>query len=171
MSANTKLVTNRIRLRCMEDRDQASLFELFNDPDVMKYYSGLKNKRQTREWINWNKRNEKGYGVSLWIAEDKRTGDFLGQCGIVPQQVENQTVMEIGYMFARRHWGNGYAHEAARACLDYGFNERLFGKMTALIDPDNKASIRVAEKIGMLYDRTIIKWNKRIAVYERKSYN
>lgn len=60
MSAKTKLVTDRIRLRCMEDRDHASLLELFNDPDVMKYYSGLKDKRQTREWINWNKRNEKG---------------------------------------------------------------------------------------------------------------
>lgn len=76
MDAETKLVTERIRLRCMEDRDQESLLELFSDPEVMKYYSGLKDKRQTREWIAWNKRNEKGYRVSLWIAEDIQTGDF-----------------------------------------------------------------------------------------------
>lgn len=171
MGAETKLVTERIRLRCMEDRDQESLLELFSDPEVMKYYSGLKDKRQTREWIAWNKRNEKGYRVSLWIAEDIQTGDFLGQCGIVPQQTENETAMEIGYMFARRHWGNGYAQEAAKTCLDYGFKERQYGKIAALIDPDNKASLRVAEKIGMLYSRTIRKWNKPIAVYERKSYN
>lgn len=67
--------------------------------------------------------------------------------------------------------GNGYAQEAAQACLDYGFNDRQFGTIAALIDPNNKASIRVAEKIGMIYDRTIRKWNKPIAVYERKSYN
>ncbi|WP_326491335.1 GNAT family protein [Bacillus subtilis] len=53
----------------------------------------------------------------------------------------------------------------------HGFNERQFGKMTALIDPGNKASIRVAEKIGMHYSKTIRKWNKPIEVYERKSYN
>lgn len=86
MSAKTKLVTDRIRLRCMEDRDQASLFELFSDPDVMKYYSGLKDKRQTREWINWNKRNEKGYGVSLWIAEDIQTGDFWDNAASCPSR-------------------------------------------------------------------------------------
>lgn len=89
----------------------------------------------------------------------------------MPQQTENETAMEIGYMFARRHWGNGYAQEAAKACLDYGFKERQYGKIAALIDPDNIASLRVAEKIGMLYSRTIRKWNKPIAVYERKSYN
>ncbi|MDF4187447.1 GNAT family N-acetyltransferase, partial [Ligilactobacillus salivarius] len=119
----------------------------------------------------WNKRLNTGYGVSLWIAEDKETGAFLGQCGSVPQTVNGNTLMEIGYMFARRHWGNGYAQEAARACLDYGFNERQFGKMTALIDPGNKASIRVAEKIGMHYSQTIRKWNKPIAVSEIKYYN
>lgn len=77
MRAETKLETERIRLRCMEDRDQEALLELFSDPEVMKYYSGLKDKQETREWIAWNKRNEKGYRVSLWIAEDKQSGDFL----------------------------------------------------------------------------------------------
>ncbi|MBV2240766.1 GNAT family N-acetyltransferase [Bacillus inaquosorum] len=135
----------------------------------MKFYSGLKDKRQTREWINWNKRNEKGYGVSLWIAEDIRTGDFGAMRHRAPADRKSDSNGNRLYV-CTPPLGNGYAKEAARACLDYGFNERQFGKMAAMIDPDNKASIRVAEKIGMLYSRTIRKWNKPIAVYERKSY-
>ncbi len=90
MPSETRLTTDRIRLRSMEDRDKEHLLRLFTDKEVMKYYPGVKNERETQEWIAWNKRNEKGYRVSLWIAEDKRTGEFLGQCGIVPQKIGNE---------------------------------------------------------------------------------
>ncbi|KAA6453868.1 GNAT family N-acetyltransferase [Bacillus atrophaeus] len=168
MPSEVRLTTDRIRLRSMEDRDKEHLLRLFTDKEVMKYYPGVKNERETQDWIDWNKRNEKGYRVSLWIAEDKRTGEFLGQCGIVPQKIGHEVYMEIGYMFARRHWGKGYATETARGCLDYGFNACQYGKMIALIDPENTSSIRVAERIGMAYNRTIEKRGKSLCVYERK---
>lgn len=169
--SDTILTTGRIRLRGMHDSDQENLYKLFTDAEVMKYYPSLKSKRETKEWIAWNKRLAKGYGVSLWIAEDKETGRFLGQCGIVPQTVNGSTVMEIGYMFARCHWGRGYATEAAQACLEYGFGKCHYGRMTALIDPNNRASVRVAEKIGMISGQTVEKWGRQLAVYEIKSDN
>ncbi|WP_146737973.1 GNAT family N-acetyltransferase, partial [Bacillus tropicus] len=97
---------------------------------------------------------------------DKETGAFLGQCGIVPQTVNGNTLMEIGYMFARRHWGCGYATEAANACLDYGFHTQQYGRIAALIDPENAASVRVAEKIGMVPGETVTKWERQLTVFD-----
>ncbi|ASF28525.1 MULTISPECIES: GNAT family N-acetyltransferase [Bacillus amyloliquefaciens group] len=165
-SSGTILTTGRIRLRTMRDDDEENLYGLFTDKEVMKYYPSLKSRRETKEWIAWNKRLAKGYGVSLWIAEDKETGAFLGQCGIVPQTVNGTAMMEIGYMFARRHWGCGYATEAAKACLTYGFQTKQYGRIAALIDPENLASVRVAEKIGMAAGETVNKWERQLTVFD-----
>lgn len=165
-SSGTILTTGRIRLRTMRDDDEDNLYGLFTDREVMKYYPSLKSRRETKEWIAWNKRLAAGYGVSLWIAEDKETGAFLGQCGIVPQTVNGNTLMEIGYMFARCRWGCGYATEAANACLDYGFHTQQYGRIAALIDPENAASVRVAEKIGMVPGETVTKWERRLTVFD-----
>lgn len=165
-SSGTILTTGRIRLRTMRDDDEDNLYGLFTDREVMKYYPSLKSRRETKEWIAWNKRLAAGYGVSLWIAEDKVSGAFLGQCGIVPQTISGNTLMEIGYMFAQRRW--------ARLC-DRG-GERLsglrfsyakeYGRIAALIDPENVASVRVAEKIGMVPGETVTKWERRLTVFD-----
>lgn len=64
-SSGTILTTGRIRLRTMRDDDEDNLYGLFTDREVMKYYPSLKSRRETKEWIAWNKRLAAGYGVSL----------------------------------------------------------------------------------------------------------
>lgn len=86
------------------------------------------------DWIDWTLGNYERHGTGLWIVENKGTGEFLGQCGIVPQEVEGVSEMEIGYLFARRAWGNGYATEAAAACKRYGFEELNLQKLVSLTD-------------------------------------
>lgn len=108
------LTTERLTLRNMTKKDVCNLLEIFSDPIAMEYYPSTKDEKQTIEWIAKMLNNYAKHGTGLWIVEHKETGEFLGQCGIVPQEVEGVREMELGYSFARRVWGNGYATEAAK---------------------------------------------------------
>jgi len=162
---NPVLSTERLILRRMTEDDAGKLMEIFSDPVAMKYYPSTKNEDETMEWINWTLKNYDEYGVGLWIVEDKGTGEFLGQCGIVPQEVDGIMEMEIGYLFARRVWGKGYATEAALACKNYGFEQLKLSRIISLPDVNNVPSAKVAERIGMRVMKTINKWGKEVFVY------
>ncbi|GAB3061840.1 GNAT family N-acetyltransferase [Virgibacillus ainsalahensis] len=159
------LSTERLNLRKMRQDDTANLLEIFSDPIAMRYYPSTKNEKETKAWINWNIKNYTSYGTGLWIVEHRETGEFLGQCGIVLQKVDGVIEMEIGYLFKRSVWGNGYATEAALTCKKFGLEKSGLKKMISLIDVNNQPSIRVAERIGMKLEKKIIKWDKEIAVY------
>lgn len=159
------LSTERLNLRKMTRKDAENLMVIFADTVAMKHYPSTKNENETKKWIDWTLNNYTNYGVGLWIVEDKKTGDFLGQCGIVPQEVDGEIEMEIGYLFARHVWGNGYATEAALACKEYGFKKLKKEKMISLIDSANINSIKVAERIGMKMEKVIHKWEKEVLVY------
>jgi RimJ/RimL family protein N-acetyltransferase len=145
--------------------DVDHLMEIFSDPVAMKHYPATKTKEEALDWIDWNMDNYSRYGVGLWIVEDKRTCRFLGQCGIVPQHVNDRIEMEIGYLFIRDAWGNGFATEAALACKHYGFGEMKYPKLISLIDWHNQPSINVAERIGMKRETIVNKWDKDVCVY------
>ncbi|WP_186575839.1 GNAT family N-acetyltransferase [Aquibacillus kalidii] len=157
--------TNRLRLRKMNMRDKENLLKIFSDPETMRYYPNVKDQEETIRWINWTINNYHTFRVGLWIVEDKHTGEFLGQCGVVPQKIDGMVQMEIGYLFIREKWGSGYATEAAKACRDYGFEKLKVDQLVSIIDPANHASVRVAEKIGMKLDKSIIKWGKDLSLY------
>lgn len=159
------LITKRLILRKMNQEDASHLLQIFSDPVAMRYYPSTKNENETREWIDWTLNNYAKYGVGLWIVEDKATGDFLGQCGIVPQEVDGEIIMEIGFLFVRRAWGKGYATEAATACKKFGFEQLNESEMISLVDVHNTPTSKVAERIGMSVKKKINKWEKEILVY------
>ena len=159
------LTTERLQLREMTNGDVQNLMEIFSDPIAMKYYPSTKDEKETIGWIEWTLNNYKKYGVGLWIVEHKETGKFLGQCGIVPQEVDGEIQMEIGYLFVRQEWGKGYATEAAAACKKYGFEQLKLKKIISLPDVHNTPSAKVAERIGMTVEKTIFKWGKEVYVY------
>ncbi|WP_138417947.1 GNAT family N-acetyltransferase [Aquibacillus sediminis] len=169
--SKTVLETERLRLREMDMHDQNDLLQLFQDPMVMKYYPQQKNFEETIRWITWNKNNYRKFHVGLWIVEDKATDQFLGQCGLVPKKVEGVVQMEIGYLFVRKQWGNGYATEAAQACVDYSFRTLQVPTLIVLIDPLNQRSIQVAKKIGMHYEKTVKKWGGDQYIYSMVNPN
>ncbi|MDQ0272803.1 GNAT family N-acetyltransferase [Cytobacillus purgationiresistens] len=168
-----RIVTKRLKFRNMRLDDAANLMEIFTDPEAMKYYPSTKDESRTLEWIEWTLANYANHGVGLWIVEDRETGEFLGQCGIVPQVVDDITQMEIGYLFKRSEWGNGYATEAASACKKYGFETLTLDKIISLPDVENIPSCKVAERIGMKVEKTIFKWGKDVHVYSivKSEYN
>lgn len=147
----------------MEDVDH--LLGIFSDPEAMRFYPAIKDRGETEAWIRWNLASYAEHGFGLWAAILKDSNQFAGECGLVAQQVEGQREVEIGYHFLRRYWGQGLATEAARACRDYGFKVLGLRRLISLIDPNNIASRKVAEHVGMSLEKEIELWNKRICVY------
>ena len=159
------LETDRMILRHMEPADVDNLLSIFSDPVAMQYYPGTKDRSETEGWIRGTLQRYEAHGIGLWVAILKDSGAFAGQCGLVVQEVEGRQEVEIGYLFLRKLWGQGLATEAARACRDYGFTQLGYRRLVSLIDPNNLASRRVAEKVGMTLEKEIHKWNKPILVY------
>lgn len=151
------LETQRLLLRQFHSFDQPALQAIFGDPEVMRYGPGV----QTAEWIAaWLRDTLDGYqrlGFGPWAVVDKATSSLIGYCGLFYYpDLAGQPEVEIGYRLARPAWGKGCATEAAQAVRDYAFNVLTLERLVALIDPDNTASLRVAEKIGMQYEQDVM---------------
>ena len=159
------LETERMILRRMEMADVDDLLGTFSDPVAMRHYPATKSRDETEGWARWVQGSYEKDGYGIWVATVKGSGDFAGQCGLVRQEVEGQSEVEIGYLFLRRLWGQGLATEAARACKEYGFDLLGFDRLVSLIAPDNLPSRRVAEKVGMALEREVYKWDRQICLY------
>jgi RimJ/RimL family protein N-acetyltransferase len=164
-----KPCSERLIFRELNVDDVGSLRKIFADPIAMKFYPSTKSEEETLKWIEWNQNSYRECGVGLWALSEKSSGNFIGQCGLIRQQdVAGTDEMEIGYLLVRDYWGVGYATEAAAASWRFGYSTLGLRRAVSLIGPDNQASIRVAERIGMRYEKTIDRWEKSIAVYSKK---
>lgn len=147
------LESERLKFREMTLNDVDHLMEIFSDPVAMQYYPSTFPREIAAKWIEANQAFYREHGVGLWICELKETGEFVGQCGIIPQVVDGQPEMEVGYLFVRNHWGKGLATEAAMAARDYGFYTMGFPRLVATIFHRNTPSMKVAERIGMKFEK------------------
>ncbi|TAD78278.1 MAG: N-acetyltransferase [Oscillatoriales cyanobacterium] len=159
---NTHIVleTKRFFLRELTLNDEDFLYEVLSDPLTMQYYPSPKNREETRQWLDRALGQYRESGHWLWAVCSRATGDPVGQCGLIHQVVNGQSKLEIGYLIARRYWGRGYATEAAIACREYAFKILQRPQVISLIHPDNLASRRVAEKVGMTLESEIL-WRER----------
>lgn len=147
----------------MTDADLDHMAALLGDPDVMRYYSAPKSRDQAQRWIDWNKRNYTEYGFGLWVVETVE-GDFIGDCGLTWQTVDGAQEVEVGYHVRSDAQGNGYATEAATACVQFA-RQRGIRRLVAIINPANAASQRVAVKIGLQFERRITKGGAEQVIY------
>ena len=132
----------------------------------MRFYAATKTREQTIQWIEWSIRSYEEHGFGLWAVVLKETTQFVGQCGLLLQRdVAGRDEPEIGYALLREHWNKGLATEAARACRDFAFGTLGRTHLVSLIDPANRASKRIAEKVGMTLETEIDRWGKRVDVY------
>jgi RimJ/RimL family protein N-acetyltransferase len=157
--------TKRLLLRKMREEDARDFLEIFSDPVAMKYFGVIFDSARMEKWVQDNLEHNKQHGFSLYTVILKSIGEIIGDCGLETDQIDGQAITGIGFDFKRAHWGNGYATEAARAVLKYGFRQFGFAKISAWIDPENKASQRVAEKIGMTVERYVMRGGKKYALY------
>jgi RimJ/RimL family protein N-acetyltransferase len=93
--------------------------------------------------------HQEQHGFSAWLVEEKASGAVIGHCGLV--HILGQEEVELIYALGKNHWSKGYATDAAQAVLDYAFDTLQLNHVIALAMPQNSASQRVMQKIGMVY--------------------
>lgn len=130
--------------------DPDDMAALLGDPQVMAYYPAPKTRDDASRWIAWTRRNYAEYGYGLWVIET-HGGEFVGDCGLTWQPVNGEQRLEVGYHVRAEMQGQGLATEAATACRDFARDQLLAPELVAIIHPDNTASRRVAEKLGMTH--------------------
>ncbi len=157
--------TRRLILRKMEKDDTEALLGIFSDPIAMRYFGIIFDRAKMDEWVKSNLEHQKRYGFSLYSVILKDNDELIGDCGLETDTIDGQTIVGIGFDFNSSYWGNGYATEAALAVLEYGFTRFNFECISGWIDPDNKPSQRVAERIGMAVERYVMRGKKKYALY------
>ena len=146
------LETNRLILRRLVLEDIDALFALYSDPEIRRYFpEGTLTYEETKEELEWFLNGHPEHPeLGLWATIHKETGQFIGRCGLLPWEIEEQDEVEIAYMIAKEFQGQGLATEAASAILQYGFEKLGLSRLICLIDPKNIASQKVAQHIGMI---------------------
>ena len=153
----TILETERLLLRHQVIEDLDDLWALYCDPEITKYIPDApRSRKEAQEELEWHMHGHpKHPELGLWATIHKETGKFIGRCGLLPWTIDDVNEVEVAYTIARNYWGQGLGSEAAQAILKYGFEKLHLSRMVCLIDPENKASQKVAEKMGMAWEKTV----------------
>jgi RimJ/RimL family protein N-acetyltransferase len=148
--------TERLNLREMSEADAAFVLEVLNDPGFIRFVGdrGVRTVEEAARYVA--ERFAESYGrngFGLWLVETKDGGVPVGMCGLLTRKELN--VVEVGYAFLPPFRGKGYAFEAAAASLRHARGVLGLPRLYAIVDPDNAVSIRVLEKLGMKFERTV----------------
>jgi len=148
MPGRVILETERLRLRELQPEDLDFAAEMLADPEVMKYWPRPIDRTEAEVWIQRHQARYREHGFGYWLAERASDGVPVGQVGLLRQEFDGRIEVGLGYMLHRPYWGQGYALEGARACLEFGFDELGLERIVILIRPENEPSLRVAAKLG-----------------------
>ena len=151
MTTIPTIETERLRLRPFTPEDAPAMHHILNGPDVLKYFPGPQTVTEAqvermigRLLTHWQ---ENGYG--LWAVEQCTTGTLLGRCGL--QLITETDEVEVDFILDRAFWGRGLATEAGRASLAYGYDVLNVDTIVGIVHPENLASQRVLQKIGLTF--------------------
>jgi ribosomal-protein-alanine N-acetyltransferase len=160
-----ELLTDRLRLRPYRLDDVGPMFGVFGDREVMRYSmsGGDPTIEATQERIQKLIDHQEKFGFSLWVVVERATGTLVGDCGL--KHLEAGPEIEVGYRFAKAHWGRGFATEAAGTCVRYGFETLQLPRIVGVVEPPNTASSRVLEKIGLKYERAAHYYGRRMGYF------
>jgi [ribosomal protein S5]-alanine N-acetyltransferase len=158
-----RLETERLSLSQVQYKDSDQLYEILSDPEVAKfdYFYPVTSKAEVTKFIDrYNKEYEKNEEIT-WGINLKETDQLIGICCLGSFD-EGARRAELGYDIAQAKWGRGYATEAIRAVVDFGFNCMNLNRIEATITPGNDASVQVLKKLnfiqeGIFRERDLIK--------------
>ncbi len=157
--------TERLILRTWMPSDAPALYAIAQKPEVTRYLIRQNpTMEQVQAWIARETGLQDKDGFSCWPVIRKSDGALIGRCG--PRRMPGDWV-EIAWIFDSAVWGQGYAHEAASAVIDYCFATCHLREVYAIINPDNKASIALAYRLGMQFDRVIRAYRRDLLRYIR----
>ena len=165
-----QIACKRLKFHPYTDNDFGFLMSLLEDPEMVKFIGGGKTRdsREGREFLAWIYRTyEMGENSGLQVLVRREDNRPIGHAGLVPQKVEGNDEVEIGYWISKEFWGRGYATEAAAALLEHG--RKILGRQRfiSLIQPGNIASEKVARKIGMHLEKEIVLGGKNVHIFSK----
>lgn len=149
------IVTPRLHLRPFTPADVPAMRAVYEDPRAMRYVASgaFDSPSLTEAAVREYTEHQRLHGFAGWAVVERESGVVIGDAGLhaLPPP---QTALELGYTLRPDLWGQGYATEAAAACIAQAFDVIGATEVVALVEPPNHASIRVAEKLGMVPDGT-----------------
>lgn len=145
-----QLETPRLLLRQMLQEDLDALKRIVQDEEVMQAYGHAFSDEEAQNWLLHQQQRYRVFGYGLLAAVQKSSGAMIGQCGLSLQDFHGRHVLEIGYLFQKAYWHQGYAIEAARACKAYAFDVLGAKEVYSMVRDTNLASMNVAIRNGML---------------------
>jgi ribosomal-protein-alanine N-acetyltransferase len=163
--SNFRLETERLVIREWQPEDFAAFRPIAIDPEVVKYIGKGKpwSDERIEAFIQQQIREQREDGYCMWPLVWKEDGRLIGFCGIQPWQESGE--IEIGWWLAKEYWGRGLATEAARTALAYAFEGLNLRRIIAIIHQDNSDSKRVAQKLGMRFERAALVEGVPVHIY------
>ena len=148
-----ELETARLRLRRWREDDLDAYARICADPEVMRYMGGPLTRDETERRIEKIVRGWEERGFGLWAVEEKTSGAFIGRVGLLYHEdwTEGEHKTEVGWLIERSRWGRGLATEGALASVRHGFETLGLERIISIALPENVASRRVMEKVGLTY--------------------
>jgi [ribosomal protein S5]-alanine N-acetyltransferase len=153
------LQSNRLKTRFATEDDVPAWSEFFKDESSVAYlpkHDFASFEARAEDWIKRQINRYKNQEYGLQFLHDKTTNELIGQCGLILQEVDGRKEIEVGYHVLPWHRGKGYAPEAAKCFIDYAFENKITDSVISLIHVDNLNSKRVAEKNGLVRERTTV---------------
>jgi ribosomal-protein-alanine N-acetyltransferase len=145
------ITTNRLKLRHWRDEDTEPFSQLNKDPEVMRFFPCIQNAEETLAQIGRIKKHFRDYNYGLYAIERIDNGQFIGFTGFTHPNFQSffTPCVEIGWRLSKENWGRGFATEAAKACLYYGFAELGFKEIYSFTAFVNIPSMNVMQKAGL----------------------
>lgn len=151
------ITTARLTLRRFTPDDAGAMEQVLCDPEVMRFSSGAADPAWVPTWIRHRVDDYDRLEYGLWAVVRTDDRQVLGYCGLsLFPDIDGVPEIEVGYRLRRDAWGHGYATEAALAVRDLGFERLGIERLVAIVDPDNHASVNVARKLGMTYEKDVM---------------
>lgn len=167
-----QIETPRLRLRRFTIDDLDELYRIYSHPDLSKYIQNDKplTWEQTKAAIKSMTENWEKYHFGVWAVIYKEHDKLIGHCGL--KFLENTLEVQIGYLLLKSYWGRGLGTEAASAVLKYGFEVANLPQIVAVAKPENIASRRVLEKVGLKYEKDAYFYENNVVYYSlsREAY-
>jgi RimJ/RimL family protein N-acetyltransferase len=171
----TELLTKRLLLRGFRESDWRAMHDIVADERVTRYIPArASTEQEMREWVRYLAHAHQArpprhdFAITLRSQDTLSAGALIGSCWLSVQNDEPRQA-DLGYVLNYPYWGRGYATEAARAVLGYGFRELALHRVTATSRPANVASWRVMEKLGMRREGHLVQ-HRHIKGYWQDSY-
>lgn len=149
-----KLETARLQLRELEVEDAPFFLEILNEPAFVENVGdrGVRTTAAAADYIRERiQPSYRTFGHGMWLVARKEDGEPVGICGLLKRETLED--VDIGFSFLERYWNNGFAREAAAACMSYGWTKVGLERLIAITAQQNTSSIRLLQKLGLHFEK------------------